>query len=59
MKRPVVKDWTVKMRCVVIKEVYCPNCTEDDARNSPWDMAQDENEIEQTDWEVLDVKENK
>jgi hypothetical protein len=57
-KKEVLKDWTVTMRCVVIKEVYCPQCTEEDARNTPWDMAQDETETSQEDWQVVSVKEN-
>ena len=46
------------MRCTVIKEVACSDCTEDDARNKTWEMADDETEIEQVDWEVVSVKEN-
>jgi len=57
-KRPVVKDWTVRVRCVVTKELSCPDCTEEDARTNPFEMAEDEQEIDQQDWEVIDVKEN-
>lgn len=57
-KRPVVKNWMVKMRCVVIKEVSCPDCTEEEARTKPFEMADDETEVVQVDWEVLDVTEN-
>lgn len=57
--KEVNRNWTVKMKCVVIKEVCIDNCTEDQARDNPWDQdVTDETEIEQTDWEVLHVEPN-
>jgi len=47
------------LKCVVIKEVYCDDCTEEEARNNPWEHVEgDEMEIEQTDWEVQQVEPN-
>jgi hypothetical protein len=51
-----VGNFTVRMRCVVEKEVECHECTEEEARQIPWDFAQDEREVQQMDWEVLDVR---
>jgi len=52
------KSWIVRMKCVVIKEVVTDECTREEASNSPFEHAIDENEIEQTDWEVQSVEEN-
>jgi len=48
--------YIAKVRCVVYKSVYCENCTEDDVWFDPWAHAIDEQEIDQHDWEVVDVK---
>lgn len=53
------KTWIVTIECVVDKEVVCENCTEDQARDNPWDYAIDEREVSQSDWTVKSVKENK
>lgn len=53
------RSWIVRLRCVVIKEVTCDDCTEDQARDEPWEYVDgDETEIEQVDWEVQSVKVN-
>lgn len=52
------KDWTVRIRCVVEKEIFCQDCTEHEARHDPWSYAHDEREIDQIDWTVLAVVEN-
>lgn len=57
-KKQEPTSWVVKMRCVVIKEVVAEDCTEEEARNNPWEFCHDETEIEQTDWEVLHVEPN-
>lgn len=57
-RKPMPKSWIVTMKCVVRKEVICDDCTEDDARNNPWDFAGNEMETDQEDWEVLSVKPN-
>ncbi len=52
-------SWVVRMKCVVIKEVICDDCTEEQARTRPFDFASDEQEIGQDDWEVTAITENK
>jgi hypothetical protein len=51
-------SWIVEMRCVVIKDVCCNDCTIEEAENNPWDFAVDESERYQEDWEVVKVTEN-
>lgn len=52
-------DWIVRMRCGVVKEVNCDNCTEEQARTDPWEyVVGDETEIEQYDWEVMSIEPN-
>ena len=52
-----MKQWEVKMKCVVTKTVTVECETEDEARNNPWDHAADELETGMEDWDVLSVKE--
>jgi hypothetical protein len=52
------RNWIVRMRCEVVKDVCVDNCTEDEARNDPWSFAVSEQEIEQPDWEVKSVDPN-
>lgn len=47
------------MRCTVTKHVYCEGCTQEEARSNPFDHAVDELEIEQVDYKVTDVQENR
>jgi len=49
------KQWLVRVRCVVVKEVVCEDCTKEEARSNPWDHAVCEEEIEQIDWDVTEV----
>jgi hypothetical protein len=51
--------FAVTIRCVVKKVVTCEDCTEDQAWEDPFEFAVDEMEVDQIDWEVLDVKEDK
>jgi hypothetical protein len=53
------KSFIVRMRCKVLKDVVCEGCTEKQARNDPFEYAIDEVEVEQEDWEVISVKEDK
>lgn len=53
----IKKSWTVRLRCVVMKEVTCEDCTEQQARMDPFSHATDEIETEQVDWDVRSVKE--
>jgi hypothetical protein len=51
-------SWIVQVRCTVIKEVVCDDCTEEQASEDPWTRATDESEITMTDWEILKVEAN-
>jgi len=53
------KNWIVKIRCEVIKEVVCLYCTREQLDECFWDYAESEREIDQVDWKVLEVRENK
>jgi len=57
-KKSEKKNWIVKTKCVVNKEVYCENCTEEEARNNPYAYSTDEREVDQIDYEVRSVEEN-
>ncbi len=46
------------MTCTVTKEVICEGCTEEEARNSPFDHATDETETGMNDWTVDKVAPN-
>ena len=52
-------SFLVRMRCTVTKDVVVEDCTRQQAESDPWEHAVDEIEIDQHDWEVLSVKENK
>lgn len=54
-----MSEYIVRMRCIVVKDVCVSNCTKEEARSNPWDFANDETEVEQLDWDVIDVTENK
>ena len=56
-KKQQKQQWSVRLRCVVNKEVTCEGCTEEEARTNPWRYAVDEQEIDQSDWEVTSVEE--
>ncbi len=56
--KPAKGSWIVRMQCVVTKDVYCENCTEEQARSNPFDYASDEREVDQIDWEIRSVQEN-
>ncbi len=49
----------MRVKCQVEKEVICDDCTEEDAKNNPFGYAINELEVNQTDWEVRSVEENK
>jgi len=52
------RSWIVRMRCEIVKEVFCKGCSEQEARENPWDYSSDETEIEQTNWEIESVRSN-
>lgn len=51
------QSWVVRMKCEVLKDVIV-YCTEEQARESPWEYAQSEEEVDQRDYEVIEVKSN-
>jgi hypothetical protein len=50
------RDWLVTVRATVIKRLYCPECTEAEAKADPFDFASTEDEDHQEDWEVVAVE---
>lgn len=52
------KNWIVRMRCEVTKDVFVDDCTEEQARCNPWGHSSNEVEIDQHNWEVKSVKPN-
>lgn len=52
------REWIVMVECTVKKSVCCSGCTEEQARQTPWEFATDEREIAMTDWEVERVEPN-
>ena len=52
------REWMVRMRCVVIKDVVTRSCTADQAWSDPWEFAEDETEVEQVDWDIIDFRPN-
>lgn len=50
------RTWTARMRCVVTKVVTLENCTEAQARSDPWEFATDEQEVDQRDWDIEELK---
>jgi hypothetical protein len=51
-----VSQFVVYMKCRVTKAITCENCTEQQARESPFEFATDEQETDQLDWEVTRVE---
>lgn len=52
-----MKQFEVKMKCVVTKTVTVECETEEQAQSDPWNFSVDELETGMEDWEVLSVKE--
>ena len=53
-----MKQFDVKMKCVVYKTVTVECETREQAEQSPWEYVVDEIETDQVDWEILRVEEN-
>lgn len=49
-------NWTVKVKCVVEKELYCQDCTEEEAKSDPFGRSCMETETDQSDWEIIGIK---
>lgn len=48
-------NWVVRAKCIVTKDVYVSDCTEEEAKNDPFNHADDQIEVDQLDWEVQSV----
>jgi hypothetical protein len=58
-KKKDKKNWIVRVKCEVYKDVFVDNCTEEEARDNPFGEHYDtEVEVDMPDWEVIDVNEN-
>jgi hypothetical protein len=53
-----MKTFTVDMICKVRKSVTCECENKEQAQNNPWEYAVDEREIDQIDYEVVNVSED-
>lgn len=51
-------NWIVKMRRTVITNVFCEDCTLEEAQTNPFDYAYEETEANQEDYEVIKVESN-
>lgn len=51
------KQLLVTVACRVKKQLTVEGCTEEQALEDPWEYAVDECEIDQYDWDVIDVRE--
>lgn len=59
-KRKKGGDWTVTMERRVTVEIYCRDCTEDEARDNPYKHSDmhSETEVDSVDVDVIDVEPN-
>lgn len=57
-KEPECRSWIVRAECHVTKEIICEDCTEEQARNDPFEHAVDENEIHGDTVRVVSVEPN-
>ncbi len=51
-------NFTVRITATVTKELYCIDCTEEEARSDPWNHCESERELSQSDYEVLEVEQD-
>jgi hypothetical protein len=49
-------NWLVRIKASVDKEIYCEDCTQEEAENDPFEYAVDERELSQDDFEVIGVE---
>lgn len=60
-KKTEKRNWQVTLKATVKKRLYCNDCTEEEARQNPYEHASaylEEVEIECEDYEVLNVEPN-
>jgi hypothetical protein len=58
MRKPKKGDWIVRAHCEVVKDIYCSNCTAEQARLDPFRYSTAEMEVDLRDWEVKSVEPN-
>lgn len=46
----------VRVRCEVVKIVYCEGCTVEQAKRDPWYYATSSEELDMPDWKVITAK---
>ena len=52
-------SWVVRVQETVVREMVCDNCTEEEAREHPFDHAVgDVTEVDSSDWDVISVEPN-
>ena len=51
-------SWIVTAVCEVKKEIVCSNCTEEEAKEYPFQFAESERDLDVTNWDVSKVEEN-
>ena len=54
-----MKQYVVTMVCKVRKSVTCEGGTEEQILADPWSYVVDEQEVEQIDWDITDIKEDR
>lgn len=57
-KRKPKGSWIVRVKVVSIRELVCDDCTEEQARDNPYDHAVSDDEVHQEDWQIQDIKPN-
>lgn len=58
-KKTKPRSFLVTLKCRVTKLVVCEDCTEDEARNDPFEHATEDRELYLHDYEVTNVEENR
>lgn len=51
-------NWIVTIRAELLKEVYCEECTEEEARRDPFSFSTWEKEVDRMNYDIKKVEEN-
>lgn len=57
-KKEANRNWIVRMKCTVLKDVYVDDCTGEQARTNPFEFASKEQDVDMLDWDVKSVEPN-
>lgn len=52
------RNWIVRVKCEVTKEVICFDCTQEQAKKNPFQYAEEERETGQQNWKVTSIEPN-